>query len=592
MNALTMIALGIAAQQDPNPPTKKTPMPVPLSVACQRSDRQIVIDGSLLDWPELPAIELGDQRQLSGTAQNAWRGPKDLAAVGFFMWDHDSLYFACTVKDDWHRALDAQTLMQEIPVADSILLSIDVDRNTRKLGRNRERIDDADFWLAQEDSHKVMKWDRLRGSSNMLEKGRQVVVHDKESGITTYEMQIPWSDILAAGHAPAAGLVLDINIVVNDFDEGTDPLPQTRIGWTFGCADVIDPGLYGSVMLIDEPLLQSVMPEFPPKLVGPAPLEAAYWDKIYRGFAAHPPVLHDGKDPPESTGGIERLLLLEQLEREIADYPRIDFVELQARIHRRMSREVAGISLHGVPFFWLQGMLEVEEDAKQEPPAHSVRIFRLPQSGWGIRAPILTDSCLVDVAGMGIPDRLWGLGNFLLLTQPIDMTRRNDQLLLRLAASKDHRPFLSHIAFHLPFVDMKDMPLVEAGKSYVQPGGVKVTALGHSLADGSVPLSFGYRVGFPGGPVIVFSGAALRTEDYTGGKCDALVLSPTNLNALAIARIAEPSVVIIDEVFMCSSLPNTARTSLALAHTLQKALLPLPSVLLGPAESWLVKAAR
>ncbi len=593
MNALTLFVLGSLLQQDPTqpatPPTKQPPMPVPLAVACSRGERAIEIDGSLVDWPELPALDLGDKRQLSGTAQNAWRGPKDLAAVAFAMWDKDAFYFACRVKDEWHRALDAQTLMSEMPVADSVSIWFDIERNTRRLGLNRERIDDAEFWLSEQDSHKVLKLDRMRGSADMLEEGRQVVVHDKESGTTTYEVRIPWTDILPAGRSPAAGMVFDFNVVVSDFDEGTDPMPQTRAGWTFGCADVIDPGLFGSMMLVDTPELQTTMPEFPPKLVGPAPLEAVYWDKLYRGQEALPPAVHDGSQAPEEAGGIRRLLLLEQIEREAADFPRMDFVELQARIHRRMSREVAGISLHGMPFYWLQGVLEIEEAAKKEPPEGTVRLFRMPQGGFAVRAPKLEDSCMVDPSGMGIQDRLWGLANFVVMTQPLDMTRRNDQLLLRLAASKDKRPFLTHIAFHVPFLNMTDMPLVEAGKTYTQRGGVKVTALGHALADGSVPASFGYRLEFPKGPSLVFAGTAMRAEEL-GGPCDALVLSPRNPRALAIARAAKASVVIVDDAFCCSSLPGVARVSLALEHAFQKALLPSPSVLLAPAEHWDVKA--
>jgi hypothetical protein len=267
----------------------------------------------------------------------------------------------------------------------------------------------------------------------------------------------------------------------------------------------------------------------------------------------------------------------------------MDFSELQARIHRRMSREVAGISLHGMPFYWLQGVLEIEEAAKKEPSEGTVRLFRMPQGGFALRAPKLEESCMVDPSGMGIQDRLWGLANFVLMTQPLDMARRNDQLLLRLAASKDKRPFLTHIAFHVPFLNMTEMPLVEPGKSYLQRGGVNVTALGHALADGSVSVSLGYRIDFPSGPSLVFAGTALRPGEL-GGSCDALVLSPRNPRALALAREAKPALVIVDDVFCCSSLPGVARISLPLAHAFQKALLPIPSVLLAPADHWDVKA--
>ena len=40
---------------------------------------------------------------------------------------------------------------------------------------------------------------------------------------------------------------------MNDFDDLTDPMPQTRIGWTFGTAPKIDPSLYGTLVLVGMP---------------------------------------------------------------------------------------------------------------------------------------------------------------------------------------------------------------------------------------------------------------------------------------------------------------------------------------------------
>jgi hypothetical protein len=254
-----------------------------------------------------------------------------------------------------------------------------------------------------------------------------------------------------------------------------------------------------------------------------------------------------------------------------------------------MTREVAGSCLHGVPSFWLQGVrdLELELTAKDatDPPAGTVRLYRLPQSGWAVRAPSLGDSFMVDPVGMAVHERLWGLANFVVLTQPLDMTRRSDQLLMRMYASKERRPFLTHIAFHVPLVDMKDFALVEPGKLLTPISGVEVTPLGHARADGAVPYSFGYRVDYAHGPSLMFSGPAVRADAVEGGKhCALLVLSPRNPEALEIARAVKPDLVVVDDVFLCNSLPNVVRVSLANAHALQKALLPIPSLLLAPGE--------
>ncbi|MCA8974459.1 MAG: hypothetical protein KDC98_07040, partial [Planctomycetes bacterium] len=254
-----------SSRQDP----QRGPMLVPQAVVLPRGDQEVSIDGTLADWPDLPALVLNDGRQLSGTAPSAWNGPRDCAAMAFMMWDVDHLYVAVSVRDEWHRALDAATIqLSEIPLADSIVLTFDPDRNTRSLGPDAGRREDREFWLADEDGRQVVQWDRLRGTARMLDKAaaRVVCLHDKEQGITTYEAKLPWHEILAADRAVEAGLVVDLEIVVNDFDEATDPIPQTRIGWTFGCGPVIDPGLFGSIMLVaDRQALQGQVPEFPPK---------------------------------------------------------------------------------------------------------------------------------------------------------------------------------------------------------------------------------------------------------------------------------------------------------------------------------------
>ena len=61
----------LLAQVQQPPPAQGAPrelMLLPQTVVLPRQGREITIDGSLIDWPELPAIRLDDQRQLSGTA--------------------------------------------------------------------------------------------------------------------------------------------------------------------------------------------------------------------------------------------------------------------------------------------------------------------------------------------------------------------------------------------------------------------------------------------------------------------------------------------------------------------------------------------
>jgi hypothetical protein len=55
-------------------------MLIPQILVLPRGERTLTIDGSLIDWPELPAVRLDDRRQLSGTAHGAWRGPAPTSA--------------------------------------------------------------------------------------------------------------------------------------------------------------------------------------------------------------------------------------------------------------------------------------------------------------------------------------------------------------------------------------------------------------------------------------------------------------------------------------------------------------------------------
>ncbi len=587
----------IAQTQGTPPAARRDVMLLPQAVVLPRAEREIIIDGSLIDWPELPAIRLDDKRQLSGTAMNAWHGPNDVSGVVFMIWDLEALFVACAVKDEWHRALDANTLqLTEIPAADSVVLTFDPERNTRALGTDPGRREDREFWLADETGRDVVQWDRLRGTARVLDAkaARVVVLHDKEKGITTYEARIPWTEILPPGHTPTAGLVFDMQVVINDFDESTDRMPQTRIGWTFGCGDVVDPGLLGSVMLVaDAAALQGSVPEFPPKpgLAEPPVPPAEHWQQVSARLLQSPPVVSAGRTPaPELAGGQNRLAVLEEIDGECARFPRVDFLEFHHRIHRRMLREIAGISARGLPSFWRQRLESVSKAAADPVPDGTVRIFRLPMGGWLFRTP--QKGFLVDAAGADLAELLWGGAEFCILTQPMDMVRRNDQLLVRMFFAEPPRSILSHIAFHLPVIAMDRMPLVEPGKSYGQSTGETVQALGKKLADGSVTWSCSYRIEVPAGPKILLVGPNLRAQEVDAGPVDLMVLSSRNVEVLEIVQKVKPALVVLDDAFYCNSHPSLPRVSLRDMHALQQSLSPQRSLILAPGESWDVAATR
>ena len=104
------LAVPLPAQGPPpqpgGQPEQRAPMLLPQVVVLPRGDAKLSIDGTLTDWPGLPAVRLDDSRQLSGTGLKAWNGPRDTSAMVFFLWDEKALYFAAAVRDEWHRPLE------------------------------------------------------------------------------------------------------------------------------------------------------------------------------------------------------------------------------------------------------------------------------------------------------------------------------------------------------------------------------------------------------------------------------------------------------------------------------------------------------
>lgn len=598
--ASSLMLASFLSAQDPQPAAPGaqaqqplTPMPVPRTIAAHRRDVKVDVDGSLAEWPELPPIDLSDVRQLSGTAVGAWRGPRDLSGAVFLLWDETYLYLAAQVLDEWHRALDPDNvLLTELPVADNLVLTFDPARNTRGTGPEPTRAEDAEFWLAEGTGTELVLWDRLRGSARIVEDGKLFVTHSKEDGRTVYEARIPWKAILAPGVKPAAGLAFDLQAVLNDFDETTDPMPQTRMGWTFGTGPRVDPGTFGSVMLVQElASLGGVVPEFPDK---PKRAERNALDPVLAGvmrtLAANGPAVHDGSTPPQSAGGLERLKALEALDDVCERFPRVDWLEFHQRVHRRMTREVAGLTAEGFLSYGYQVLAQLARAAEAEPPASGIRLFRLPFGGWLVRSK--QANFVIDAAGPDLAHWLWGGMEFCILTQPLDIVRRNDQMILRMHAGKPPRPTLMHIAIHLPLVSMTDLVLVEPGQVYGQDSGIQVKALGHKAPDGGVPWSLGYRIDLVGGVRMLVVGPTLAPAEVPTDGCDVLVLSLRNPNALEIARVAKPGQVVFDDLFLPQVFPAARRLRLGDAHEFQATIQPQRSIVLAPGESLDVQPAK
>jgi hypothetical protein len=597
MSLFCSVLLAVLAPQDTQPATRAQqppppPMPVPVVLARHRGGRPMRVDADLADWPAAMPARLDDPRQVSGSALNAWHSPGDLSAIGFFVWDETDLYFAMKVRDDWHRPLGPDSpRVTEVPPADAIVLTFDPNRDTRSWGRDLRREEDREFWLADvpEQGRKFVLWDRFRGNARYAEGDAALAVsRDGREGITTYEVRIPWTEILPSGRRLRRGDVLRAEIVASDFDEVTDIMPQTRVGWTFGSGVRVWPGVMGSIVLGgDHEQAEVEIPEVPPPPQAASTIPPAnHWLELQRGLQQHGPrVAVWDQGPPAAAGGAERQRLLAELDLQLAAYPRVDFLEFQYRLHRRMRREAEGFLVDGLPWFWNEVLADVGRRVAGPPPERGFRIFRLPQGGWLVRSAVANFG--IDVAGYDLEKHVWGALDFVLLTSPLDVGKRNDQVLVRAGSAK--RLICTHIALHLPGVDASRMELVKPGNSY-DVHGLKVQAIGRTDPEGRVTTTLAYLVTWPDGTRLLHSGQSLRVEDAPAPPpCDLLLVSAMHPQAAALAQKLAPRLAALDDVLQCV-VGRDPRRSLRDAYELQTQMRPVPTLLLAPGDAWDVAA--
>ncbi|MHC4079396.1 MAG: hypothetical protein ACYST0_13255 [Planctomycetota bacterium] len=411
--------------------------------------------------------------------------------------------------------------------------------------------------------------------------------------------------ILPPGRKARAGLDFDLQVVLNDYDEPTDPMPQTRVGWTFGMGPVIDPGIFGTVMLVEkfDPNNPSPMPKA--KLLSGDPVPGpGYWVRFQQRLEERKPAWVEGATvDPAMAGGMERYKLLQELEHHLSVFPRVDFLEFQQRIHRRMTRECAGIAQTGVPFFWHHALKDLHRRLPPVPPAGHIRVFRLPQGGWFIRSA--GANFAIDPSGYELAPYVGPGIEFVLLTRPLDQTKRNDRLLIQLAQRK--KLILAHLPYHLPGVDAARMSLAVPGNYYrfgeVPLRGSKdqkkpetipvvtVHVLGRKTKKGFSAPSAGYEVKWYDGTTLLHPGVSLDPSDMRSlREPDILLLSALHPRSLAMGRQVSAKLTILDEVLEVATAQGPqGRVTLSEAIKLQEGLRPLRSILLAPGESLDVK---
>ena len=197
---------------------------------CFRADRPPVIDGDLGDWNRTAPIVLDREEYARGD----WKGPEDLSAFFYTMWDDEYFYIAAQVRDDRFRQPFIGT---EVWMGDSVQFGIDPDYD-RSLSYGE---DDGEYGLALTQlGPQVVRW---TGDGGVIRTANLAVL--RQDGITVYEAAIPWEEM--APLRPEVGKTVGFSLVVND-DDGDGR--KCWLEWLGGIAGSKDPSLWGALTFV------------------------------------------------------------------------------------------------------------------------------------------------------------------------------------------------------------------------------------------------------------------------------------------------------------------------------------------------------
>ncbi|MDR6551043.1 chitobiase/beta-hexosaminidase C-terminal domain-containing protein [Paenibacillus qinlingensis] len=203
-----------------------------------------VIDGTASEWMDTNAAMLNQASQVKFTASD-WAGADDLSATGYVKHDATNLYFSVVVKDNVHTQTNTGS---DIWRGDSLQLAIDAGRATTS-GQSGYS---SELTFALTADNQPAKWRST--APNGKATGNQfssalAVKRDEANKTTTYELALPWTEILpdALINAPER---IGISFLIND-DDGAG-----RRGWIeymSGIGSSKNPSLYGDLLLVQTP---------------------------------------------------------------------------------------------------------------------------------------------------------------------------------------------------------------------------------------------------------------------------------------------------------------------------------------------------
>ncbi|BBH22406.1 hypothetical protein Back11_37510 [Paenibacillus baekrokdamisoli] len=214
-----------------------------------------IIDGSLNDWssPDFHMNQRSQVKNIENNFSDLW-SPQKLEAAGYTRWDEQNLYMAIEVSEDQHHL--AITNAEDLWKGSSVQIAIDPERGNAPGSKGY-----TEFAFGLSDDGEIMgyRYHAITGKSNgVFAAGEIKITRDHTAKKTSYEIAIPWNEIIPAGVQIKEGSALGISILAN-YSDGSFNNPNNgdaRNGWieyNSGIGAGKAPNQYGYLVLSKKP---------------------------------------------------------------------------------------------------------------------------------------------------------------------------------------------------------------------------------------------------------------------------------------------------------------------------------------------------
>jgi hypothetical protein len=188
------------------------------------------IDGSIQEWgsPEFVMNQRDQVRSIESTFTDQWSLQR-LNALGHTRWDEDHLYIAIKVTEDVHRLPISSAA--DLWKGSSIQIAIDPERGPVPGSKGYSEFA---FGLTDDGQAVGYRYNAIAGkTAGEFTAGEVAISRDEATKSTSYELSIPWGEILPGGISVKDGSALGISVLAN-YSDGSFINPgngDARNGW-------------------------------------------------------------------------------------------------------------------------------------------------------------------------------------------------------------------------------------------------------------------------------------------------------------------------------------------------------------------------